>query len=171
MGRRAVPLVQQIRNEYHDPMPIDKVRQTADSGPIKSIASVISTARRYEVTLAGMDTLSGTLCYHLLLRPAQNQPHLRLRELWVDAKTNDTVQLIAWGNFGVKNVPWLVHFTHAGDATYITSEEALKPFDYNDHRYDNAAVEFDNVAASAQPTRAIGNLFVSKNVLMAEPEF
>ncbi len=164
-------LVQQIRNEFHDPMPPVKAEQLQNTGTVKSIASVISTARSYDVTYAGMDAVDGVQCYHLLLHPAVARPYLRLRELWIDPATNLTLQLITAGNFSVANVPWRVKFAHAGDATYILSEEALAPVVFNEHRYEHAVVSFNDVTAIDRPARAIGSFFLSKNLMMSEPEF
>lgn len=61
--------------------------------PLQTIATVTSTARVYDVTLAGEEELDGRRSYHLALRPRYDPVRFPLRELWVDESSYQIVQL------------------------------------------------------------------------------
>jgi len=79
---------------------------------MKTIATVTSVARVYEIQLAGEETIDGHLCYHLKLRPLLDPYEYPLRDLWVDESTYDIVALTYAWNFG-NNHSGLVHYTFA----------------------------------------------------------
>ncbi|HEY9179134.1 MAG TPA: hypothetical protein VIO32_00340, partial [Candidatus Baltobacteraceae bacterium] len=138
---------------------------------LKTIAIVTGHRKLYAVTLDGMEAIDGHACYHLSLVPAYASPHLRLRELWVDAQTYQTRKLITDGNFTGSGVPWLITFGDVDGAMYITSESALKPVGVGEHRYEQATVSFDGVTAEPRPPAGdLANWFVTKENIMAEPD-
>jgi hypothetical protein len=61
--------------------------------PLQTIATVSATARVYDVTLAGEESIDGRRCYHLVLRPLVAGPRYPLRALWVDESSSQIVQL------------------------------------------------------------------------------
>jgi hypothetical protein len=61
---------------------------------LRPIASVVSSDHAYTISLDGIETLDGTSVYHLLLRPNYDPLGHPLRELWVDAKTFQVLQLV-----------------------------------------------------------------------------
>lgn len=161
-------LVDQIRKQFNDPTPPAKTQQSVASGEVKTIAAVTSYVRRYTITLAGMDTLNGAQCYHLVLKPNFDPARLRLRDVWVDAQTYETRQLISSGNFTGSAVPWLITFADVDGSQYIASETALAPVGVGDHRYEHASIAFQAIAQAQRPTRPL-SFFVTKESLMAEP--
>jgi hypothetical protein len=163
-------LVQEIRREYADPTPPLKARQIANSGPIKTIAMVTGYHRNYDITLAGMDNLDGHQCYHLLLKPTYQSARLRLRELWVDTQTFETLKLVTAANFTGSQVPWTITFADMNGALYIAQEEAMKPVGVGDHRYEHASVSFDAITPSDRPPTNLSSWFVTKENIMAEPD-
>jgi hypothetical protein len=162
-------LVAQIRQEFNDPVPAEKTQQAVTDPHVRTIAAVTTFVRRYTITLAGIDTLAGGECYHLLLQPNYDPQKLRLREVWVDTHTYETRQLISAGNFSSSKVPWLITFDDAGGAQYIASETALAPVGVGDHQYEHASVSFESIEQTARPTRPL-SFFVTKENLMSEPE-
>ncbi len=163
------PLVDQIRKEFNDPVPASKAEQSVTSGSDKTIASVTAFSRRYTIEFAGIETLNGVQCYHLKLTPNYDPQKLRLRELWVETHTYDTVQLVSAGNFAASKVPWLITFDDVNGAQYISSETALAPVGVGDHRYERASISFEQIAQAERPSRPL-SFFVTKEALMAEPD-
>ncbi|HTU81559.1 MAG TPA: hypothetical protein VMF61_05490 [Candidatus Acidoferrales bacterium] len=60
--------------------------------PLKVIAVVAATHVAYDITLAGIERVGGYACYHLRLRPLEEQRRYTLRDLWVDTQTADLRQ-------------------------------------------------------------------------------
>lgn len=163
------PLVQQIRKQFNDPIPPAKAKAMAADEKVKTISSVTSFLQRYTITLAGIDTIDGRECYHLLLKPNYDPNRLRLRELWVDEQTYQTMQLISAGNFIQSPVPWRITFDDIGGALYIASEVALAPVGVGDHRYEHASVSFESITKAPRPVHPLGQ-FVTKENVMSEPD-
>ncbi len=163
-------LVQEIRREFADPTPAAQAEQLSANGPLKTIALVTGYRRRYLVSFAGMESVNGRDCYHLLLTPAYDSPQLRLRELWVDAQTYETLKLVSAGNFTGSVVPWTVTFANIGGALYIASESAMAPVGVADHRYQQASVSFDAVSGGTRPSSELSDWFVTKENIMTEPD-
>ena len=168
-GRDDDALIAQIRQEFNDPMPAAKDQELAAQGQLKSIASVTSRTRSYTIQLAGVDTLGGQPCYHLLLQPNGNPRVFRLRQAWVDQQTFQTRQLISDGNFTGSAVPWLVTFADIDGALYIASEVAQAPVGVGEHRYESASISFESISQTSAPTH-MGGTFVTKQSLMTEPD-
>ncbi|MGZ3496401.1 MAG: hypothetical protein ACXWNK_03720 [Vulcanimicrobiaceae bacterium] len=143
-------LVQAIRQQYKDPMPAAKAQQMSSSGPLKEIASVTSTRRDYVMTLQGTEQVAGRVAYHVSLRPVHDPRRLRLRELWVDTQSFETLQLITAGNFtGIgANVPWTVTFDDVDGVRYIASEMANAPVSVGEHTYDRASISFEQIEST-----------------------
>lgn len=164
-------LVQQIRSEYHDPMPVVKGTQPAGDGHLKSIASVTAIAHQYTIQLAGIENIDGAECYHLLMRPAREPQRFRLRELWIDTKTYQTRRLLTANNFTNSKVPWLITFADIGGARYIASEVAQAPVGVGQHRYQHASIAFENVTATQRPNSFFDTTFMTSENVMVEPPY
>lgn len=162
-------LVEQIRSEYHDPMPAIKAQQPASDAQLRSIASVTVIAHQYTIQLAGIENVEGTDCYHLLLQPARDPQHYRLRELWVETQTYQTRRLLTATNFMNSKVPWIVTFADAGGARYIASEVAQAPVGVGPHRYEHASISFEDIAPASRPTKFFESMFVTSENVMTEP--
>lgn len=162
------PLVAQIRQQFNDPVPVQKTEQAVADPSVRTIAAVTTTVRRYTISLAGIDSLAGSDCYHLMLKPNYDPQRFRLREVWIDTRTYETRQLISAGNFSGTRVSWLITFDDSNGAQYIASETALAPVGVGDHRYEKASVSFQAIEQAPRPTHP-SNLFVTKENLMAEP--
>ncbi len=162
-------LVQEIRREYADPTPVAKAQELATNGQMKTIAAVTGYHRSYNVTLDGIENLDGRDCYHLSLKPAYASPRLRLRELWVDTQSYQTLKLVTAANFTGSQVPWTITFADMNGALYIAEEDAMQPVGVGDHRYEHASVSFDDITPSNRPPANL-NWFVTKENIMAEPD-
>lgn len=162
-------LVAQIRKEFNDPAPPAKTQAAVTDPHVRTIASVTSYVRRYTITLAGIESVQGSDCYHLLLQPTRDPQKLRLREVWVDMQTFETRQLVSAGNFTGSRVPWRITFGDFDGEQYITSETALATVGVGDHRYERATVSFEAISQAPRPTRPL-NFFVTKEAMLAEPD-
>jgi hypothetical protein len=167
-GENSGALIAQIRKEFNDPTPVDKLREEVTTGPIKVIAVETSRTREYTIRLAGTETISGHECYHLLLTPNGDPKRLRLRELWVDAQSYQPWQLLNAGNFTGSQANWLVTFAQIGGSTYVVSETAQAPIGVGDHHYQHASVAFESIAQTTRPVRT--NFFITGQQLMTEPD-
>lgn len=165
----SATLVQQIRQQFDDPVPQTKVAQQVTSGDVKTIASITTFVRHYTITDAGEQIVGGVPCYHLLLHPTADPRKYRLRELWVDTSDYQTRQLISSGNFTGSNVPWLITFANFDGAEVIASETALAPVGVGAHHYDHASVSFEDLTQAQRPSRPL-SFFVTKETLMSEPD-
>ena len=168
-GQSSESLVAQIRKEFNDPTPIEKLREQVTSGGMKTIAVVSTRSRAYAITLSGTQTVDGHDCYHLLLTPNRTPDKLRLRELWVDTQTSQTRQLLTAGNFTGSSAPWLVSFVELGGAMYIASESALGPIGVGEHRYEKADVAFQEIAPAVKPAHP-SSFFSTNQSIMTEPD-
>ena len=166
---RTDALVDQIRKEFNDPVPAQKADANVTNPGVRTIAAVTSYVRRYTITLAGIEPVQGSDCYHLLLQPNLDPQKLRLREVWVDTQTFQTRQIISADNFTGSHVPWRITFDDRSGVPYISSETALAPVGFADHRYQHAVVSFEAISEAQRPTRPL-DFFVTKNALMAEPD-
>jgi len=162
-------LVAQIRKEFNDPTPAAKTQAAVTDPHVRTIASVTSYVRRYTITLAGIDSVQGSDCYHLLLQPNRDPQKLRLREVWVDTQTFETRQLVSAGNFTGSRVPWRITFGDLNGEQYITSETALATVGVGDHHYERATISFEAIAEAPRPTRPL-SFFVTKEAMLAEPD-
>jgi hypothetical protein len=62
--------------------------------PLQTIASVTANGHVYDIQLSGPENIDGHICYHLTLRPEIDPNRYPLRQLWIDEKTFEVVQLI-----------------------------------------------------------------------------
>lgn len=168
-GPDSAKLVAEIRKEFHDPVPTEKAREQLVSGPLKTIAVVSTRTHAYTIAYSGIEPVDGHDCYHLLLTPAHDPQHFRLRELWIDAQTYQTRQLLSAGNFTGFQAPWLVKFAEIDGAMYIASEAAQAPIGVGDHRYQQAALAFESIAKTTQPVHQT-NFFTTNQTIVTEPD-
>jgi hypothetical protein len=61
--------------------------------PLRTIAAVTADGHLYDVTNAGVASIDGRSCFHLLLHPELDPDRFALRELMVDTATFEVVQL------------------------------------------------------------------------------
>lgn len=149
--RSDADLVQQVRREFHDPMPRGRKPQDTQ---LKTIATVTTVSRNYVIALSGIEVIDGHNDYHLLLRPVRDPQKYRLRDVWVDAVSFATDKLVTQGNFaygGATDVPWTVSFKQIDRAPYIISESTKSAFSLVRHHYDAASVTFEEVRGASPP--------------------
>ena len=129
---------------------IPRRNPAVDNGSLRTIVSVSASARNYDVRLVAEESVDGTVCWHLRLRPLGNPGKYRLRDLWVEEKSYQTIRLRTDGNFTAKETGsgiWSVAYTQIDGSWYITSEVSNGPVDCADGVYDHIAVQFTNIAA------------------------
>ncbi len=110
--------------------PAAQPQQSDLSTKLPVIAAVTTRDQRYDITVAGTDSIDGGDAYHLLLKPRRDPESNRLRELWVGTGDFTPVKAIVSGNFTVApfdRIPWSVDFVKRDGALYILTESALKP--------------------------------------------
>lgn len=162
-------LVEEIRAEFHDPNP-KKVSALAAGEGLKVIASVSTSHADYTITLSGVERRGAHADYHLRLQPRHDPNRLRLRDVWVDAQTFATHEVIASGNFeqsATTKVLWTVTFDSVGGHQYIESETAMSSMSagargtYNTYRITLEGLgpasatfssSFGNAAKLSEPT-------------------
>jgi hypothetical protein len=147
----SAALVQQIREQFHDPDPRATAPPTPDAQEqLKEIATVVAHNRDYVVSLLGTDTIDGHPCYHLGLQPVRDPGRYRIREAWIDERTYAPWQLKDATNFvggPATRVPWMIHFADLDGAHYISEEDAQAPIAASGEIYTKTAVRFENVVA------------------------
>lgn len=168
-------LVQAIRDEFHDPLPLRK-RQSDQQG-LKTIAEVAVAHRRYAIALQGTEPLDGHVDYHLTLRPLANPGMYRLRDMWVDTATFVTDRVVTDGNFtaaALGGVRWRTDFVQIAGAPFISSETALSGFTLERRSYDSATVAINDIvpAGSGAPFSALARFSTSSDSappILSEP--
>ncbi len=158
---------------YADPE-IAQAPTQANPGGVQ-IGRVTAVARRYVVSLAGVETIADRPAYHLTLVPVAEPARYRLRDMWVDTETSDVLQLRTEGNFDspfTRAVPWLISFRGDGDARYIAREVAEKPIDFADKRhYEDVSIAFDDIVPQRIAPVTLNAAVVTPGLtLLREPE-
>lgn len=151
-NRDSADLVRQIRAEFNDPAPPRKMLPTKSG--LKTIAAVYVSQRHYIITLAGITSINGHSDYDLRLKPVSNPSIYRLREVWANAQTFATDQLVTEGNFSaddLRAVRWIVKFDQIDGAPYIRSEVAQSGFVLDRRAYDSAEIAFTDISAKPIP--------------------
>ncbi|MBV8530651.1 MAG: hypothetical protein JO104_04985 [Candidatus Eremiobacteraeota bacterium] len=119
---------------------------------LPTIATVTAIDRAYDVSLLGTEMIGGLYAYHLRLQPTIRPDRYRIREMWVDVYTYQTVQLETQGNFTaapMASVPWLVTFQNVDGNSYIKDETALDPLTFRrDRTFSTARISFDDIRSS-----------------------
>ena len=81
-----------------------------------------AVSRDYTIAVAGTERVRGTDAYHLTLTPLRAPRLNRLRDLWIDVSTNETMQLAVHGLFDGKpydDARWLVTYVEFGGRGYV----------------------------------------------------
>jgi hypothetical protein len=166
----SAALVDQIRQEFHDPNP--RTTPTASPTPngLQEIATVYAHNHDYTITLLGTETIDGHACYHLGLTPTRDPGRFRIRQAWIDEATYATWQLQDALNFtdgpGTK-VAWTIHFANVGGAQYVSEEDALAPMSTTGEIYAKATVRFENLHAVNDST--LHEAIIDAGKLLEEP--
>lgn len=126
---------------------------TLAPGAPRTIGSLTLTKRRYLIAVAGSETINGQPTIHLTLTPLLDPRADRLRDLWIDARTNRAVQARVAGNFTgpETHVSWLITFASLGGATYIVSETSEGAVRHGASLFDRVEIRFEHVAADSRP--------------------
>ncbi len=142
----STELVRQVRADYHDPARVAASKPNVSG--LKEIGSVEAIARDYDIRLAGLELLNGHQDYHLAMRPVRSPDRYRLRDIWVNAQTFATDQVVTDGNFISGPGPgsrWTVTFTQVGSTPYIATERAESPLKFEDRIYEQATISFSDI--------------------------
>jgi hypothetical protein len=110
------------------------IRETAPTAPPsmeKSLGSVLTVGRDYEVTLSGIEQFHGHTVYSVEMRPLGNPRIFRLRELLVDTKSSVIWGLTTAGIFETgpaTDQTWYVVFQMIDGRWYISYERTYDRF-------------------------------------------
>ena len=133
----------------HDAMP-PSIRDTSEPSNLKTIGTVATLARSYEITCASTSPEDGD-ALHLRLRPTHDPKRLRLRQLWIDPVTYAIRKIQSAGNFvdgPPLHVDWITTYKRIEGVTYIDRETALGPLDYGRGKiYENVSIVFENLVS------------------------
>ena len=94
----------------------------SDEMPLRVLARVEAVSRDYTIAFAGLERVRDTDAYHLTLTPVRSPNVNRLRDLWVDATTFETLQLAVHGLFEGKpydDARWIVTYVKLDGRTYV----------------------------------------------------
>jgi len=103
------------------PPPSDGPRDAAD-GSLRELVRVEAVARDYAIVDAGLESIRGADAYHLTLTPLRAPDRNRLRDLWVDRTTSQTLQLAVHGLFDGKpydDARWVVTYVDFNGRGYV----------------------------------------------------
>lgn len=145
---------------------------SASGSRLKTIGSVLATARNYDVRLLGEESVDGTACWHLRLRPLGNPGKYRLRDLWVEKTSYQTIRLRTYGNFTAKETGsglWTVAYSLIDGSWYLTSEVSNGPVEGPDGWYAHVAVQFTDIGADPNETLDFGLSTVDDEAEITEP--
>ncbi len=154
------------------PVPRRQAEATPEPGAPRTIASVEATARTYDIRLFREESVEGDVCWHLLLRPLADPGKYRLRDLWVDEKTYQTIRLRTDGNFTAKETGsglWTVAYTWLDGFWYLSSEVSNGPVETDDGTYEHIAVQFLNIAPAERQSFDFGFAGESDEPDLVEP--
>jgi hypothetical protein len=162
-------LVEEIRNQFNDPMSAQKAQKLANAPGLKEIGHVESTNSDYIITYDAIESVDGRDAYHLSLRPSHPSTRLRLREIWVDTQTYATARLETQGNFANDSIPWVITFADVDGAEYIATEDAQKPVSDGRYTYDRATIVFQAITPETPPIRDPYDQPLPAGQLLVEP--
>ncbi|MEO6912751.1 MAG: hypothetical protein ABI182_01855 [Candidatus Baltobacteraceae bacterium] len=164
-------LIAIIRREYPNPRP--SPTSTPSSG-LTIIGDVTAVHQHYEMRYLGTDPYAGGTAYHLGLRPLDDPGKYRLRELWIDTKTDATLKLVSAGNFvdgPEPGIQWTVTFKEIDGVQYIDTETADAPLNFYGRHFARATISFEQLTAPAH-TSLLHPIFAPQaaEALLVEPE-
>jgi len=142
------------------------------SGALKTIGSVVATARNYDVRLAGEETVAGMRCWHLTLRPLGNPGKYRVRDLWIEEGAYQLVRLHTYGNFTNKDTGagwWTVDYAQTGGSWYLTNESSFGPVETDGGTYERLAVQFVDIRADPDERLDFGAGGANDEAIIVEP--
>ncbi len=124
--RQEYDLVGRIRAKFHDMRAAN--RPAPATTPLRTIAVVTGKRREYRATLLrNAAIIDGHADSVLLLTPLRDPHRYRLREIWIDRRTDTPDRLITAGNFTTGPGPgarWRITFTQIDGAPYLADESA-----------------------------------------------
>ena len=102
---------------FYRALPSDETKVTPPPNlapdPLQTIATVTANGHVYDIDLSNVESVAGNVCYHLTLRPQTDPDRYPLRELWVDEKTFQVVQLVYDRPYDEKHTRALVLYRFA----------------------------------------------------------
>ena len=131
------------------PQPSEPPFAPSPDAALREIGRVVSAEREYQVELAGIETVRGVQAYHLRLRPLHDPKESRLRDVWVEVATGQTVALNVQGLLNGKpydGVQWSVGYVPVAGRYYVQQIVAAAPlvfgFDVTIPRLEYDFVDF-----------------------------
>jgi len=105
----------------------------AATDDFREIGRIESTARAYDVRIAGTETLASAPALHLTLEPLRDPKSNRLRDLWLDPTTYRTLQLRVQGLLDGKpydGISWTVRYVLVEGRQYVQQIVADEPLHF-----------------------------------------
>jgi hypothetical protein len=133
---------------------------------------VTAVKRNYDVRLAGEETIDGRACWHLTLKPLGNPGTYRVRELYVEEATNQTVRLRTDGNFTAKATgsgSWTVNYAELDGSWYLADETSDGPVASDDGDFDKVEVRFVDIRSDVRENLDFGVPGVEDAQPLVEP--
>ena len=162
-------IVREIRRDFNDPMPSDRVTQTPSPSSLPEIITVTTANRNYHMRFDGEQVINGIRCFHLMLSAVHDPAKYRLRELWVAEASFNTVRVVQDGNFtdgpGTE-VRWMIDFSTQGSSLYAVRERSLGLIRYGGETYSQVAIAFVDIQSIPDP---VPTTLVGAYLVLREP--
>jgi hypothetical protein len=145
----GVPMLSPLYSFGLRPEPIQAAKSSASASTLPVIATTTTSATKpYDIRLVDVETIDGESAYHLMLNAVTDVERYRLRELWIDTKTFDTLRAVVAENFtGAwrSATPWTIDFARENGFQYIVDETANGPVTFGKQTYPTAEILFKTV--------------------------
>ena len=135
------------------PEPSSHAAPAPGATPLRVLVTVEAASRDYSIALAGTESFRGTDAYHLTLTPLRDPHVYRLRDLWVDASTFETLQLSVAGLFDgepYRSARWIVSYVDVGGRPFIQQIRTEEQLRFGMDRYVSG-LQYDFVQYSFPP--------------------
>ncbi|HEX8806978.1 MAG TPA: hypothetical protein VF741_08510 [Candidatus Aquilonibacter sp.] len=148
----GVPILSPLYSFGLRPEPVQTAQGQTNASNLPIIATTTTAAKNpYDVQLIDIETLDGETAYHLTLHAVMDVEKYRLRDLWIDTKTYDTLRAVVAENFAgawYSATPWTIDFARKNGFQYIVDETADGSVSFGDRTYATAKILFKNVTLS-----------------------
>ena len=144
----GVSLERQNATPSAAPIPLPEATAFATDSSLRELAHVEATSRDYAIAFAGIESVRGVDAYHLTLTPMRSPNVNRLRDLWVDPASFETLRLAVHGLFQGKpyaDARWVVTYVRCAGRNYVQQIATSDTLRFGFDRFV-AGLQFDFVA-------------------------
>lgn len=139
-------MIEEIRREFGS-APRKAPITTAD-GSLHEIGSVEARETHYRIEMVGRETIDGVGACHLHLSPIADAWKYRLRDLWIDESSHQTLRIRTERNFVYgpgSSGTWVIDFQNVAGRTFIGSETTDDPIEFEGRKFQKAIIRFEGI--------------------------